>query len=77
MTIEERQKRTAQLYAMPVNVLIELVIKLEEDNKAVRELRRRLNMIRNIATDPDERRGRGRPSSRPSETPSDAADPGC
>ena len=47
--------------ALPMNVLIELIIKLEEENKTARELRRRLLQIRNIATDPGERRPIGRP----------------
>lgn len=47
--------------ALPMNVLIELLLKLEEENKETRELRRRLLQIRNIATDPGERRPIGRP----------------
>ena len=61
MTTEERNKRREQLMALPMNVLIELIIKLEEENKPARELRRRLLQIRNIATDPGERRPIGRP----------------
>lgn len=61
MTPEERQKRIAQLYQMPVNVLIELVVKLEEDVAETRDLRKRISAIRNLATDPEERRGKGRP----------------
>ena len=61
MTPEERQKRIAQLYQMPVNVLIELVVKLEEDVAETRDLRKRIGAIRNLATPVEERRGKGRP----------------
>lgn len=47
--------------ALPMNVLIELLLKLEEENKETRELRKRLQQIRNIATDPGERNPVGRP----------------
>lgn len=61
MGTEERNKRREQLMALPMNVLIELVIKLEEENKETRDLRKRLQQIRNIATDPGERNPVGRP----------------
>lgn len=57
----ERKERYQQLMALPVNVLIELVIKLEEENKTTRDLRKRLMQIRNIATPVEERRPAGRP----------------
>lgn len=47
--------------SLPMNVLIELVIKLEEENKETRELRKRLQQIRNISTNPGERNPVGRP----------------
>lgn len=46
---------------LPLNTLIELVIKLEEENKTTRELRKRLMQIRNIATPVEERSKPGRP----------------
>ena len=61
MTQEERNARYQKLMTQPVGVLIELIIKLEEENEKTRELRRRLMQIRNLATDPGERRPIGRP----------------
>lgn len=61
MDTEERNKRREQLMSLPMNVLIELVIKLEEENKETRELRKRLQQIRNISTNPGERNPVGRP----------------
>ena len=61
MDTEERNKRYQQLMTQPVNVLIETIIRLEEENKQTREYRRRLMQIRNIATPQEERRPIGRP----------------
>lgn len=61
MENEERQNRYKQLMNQPVNTLIELIIKLEDDVKETREYRKRLMAIRNLATPPEERRGKGRP----------------
>ena len=47
--------------SQPVNTLIELIIKLEDEVKETREYRKRLMAIRNLATPPEERRGKGRP----------------
>ena len=61
MTQEERQERYKKLMTQPVGVLIELIIKLEEDNEKTREYRKRLMQIRNLATDKEDRRPIGRP----------------
>ena len=61
MENEERQNRYKQLMNQPVNTLIELIIKLEDDGKETREYRKRLMAIRNLATPPEERRCKGRP----------------
>lgn len=61
MTDQERNERYKKLMTQPVGVLIELIIKLEEENEKTRDYRRRLMQIRNIALDPDERRAPGRP----------------
>lgn len=61
MTQEERNTRYQKLMTQPVGVLIEHIIRLEEENEKTRELRRRLMQIRNLATDPGERRPIGRP----------------
>ena len=61
MTQEERNERYKKLMTQPVGVLIELIIKLEEENEKTRDYRRRLMQIRNLATDPGERRPIGRP----------------
>ena len=61
MTQEERNTRYQKLMTQPVGVLIEHIIRLEEENEKTRELRRRLMQICNLATDPGERRPIGRP----------------
>lgn len=61
MTTEEKSERYRKLMTQPVGVLIEHIIRLEEENEKTRELRRRLMQIRNLATDPGERRPIGRP----------------
>lgn len=61
MTQEERQERYKKLMTQPVGVLIELIVKLEEDNEKTREYRKRLMQIRNLATDKEDRRPIGRP----------------
>lgn len=61
MENEERQNRYKQLMNQPVNTLIELIIKLEDDVKETREYRKRMMAIRNLATPPEERRGKVRP----------------
>lgn len=61
MTQEERNTRYQKLMTQPVGVLIEHIIRLEEENEKTRELRKRLMQIRNLATDPGERRPIGRP----------------
>lgn len=61
MDTEARNKRREYLMTLPLNTLIELVIKLEEENKTTRELRKRLMQIRNIATPVEERSKPGRP----------------
>ena len=57
----ENDERVRYLLSKPVTELVNMIIRLEEENKNARELRRRLLQIRNIATDPGERRPIGRP----------------
>ncbi len=61
MTQEERNERYQKLMTQPIRVLIEHILRLEEENEKTRDYRRRLMQIRNIATDPGERRPIGRP----------------
>ena len=61
MTQEEKQERYKKLMAQPIGVLIEHIIRLEEENEKTREYRKRLMQIRNLSTDPGERRPIGRP----------------
>ena len=64
MTNQERDERYQKLMGMPVSVLIETIIKLEEQVALTKEYRKRLLQIRNLATDPGERRRVGRPSNK-------------
>ena len=61
METEERNQRYQQLMTLPVNVLIETIIRLEEENQKTREYKKRLQQIRNLATPKEERRPIGRP----------------
>lgn len=57
----ENDERVRYLLSKPVTELVNMIIRLEEENKETRELRKRLQQIRNIATDPRERNPVGRP----------------
>lgn len=61
MTTEEKNERYQKLMTQPIRVLIEHILRLEEENEKTRDYRRRLMQIRNLATDPGERRPIGRP----------------
>lgn len=61
MTPEEKKERYEKLMTQPIRVLIEHILRLEEENEKTRDYRRRLMQIRNLATDPGERRPIGRP----------------
>ena len=58
---EKRQARMEQLYLKPVGELVRMIIELEEEVNKTKDYRKRLMQIRNIATDPGERRPIGRP----------------
>lgn len=55
------QERVDQLLGKPVKDLVEMIIRYEEELDVMKDYRKRLVQIRNIATDPDERRPKGRP----------------
>lgn len=57
----ENDERVRYLLSKPVTELVNMVIRLEEENKTTRELRKRLMQIRNIATPVEERSKPGRP----------------
>lgn len=61
MTTEEKSERYRKLMTQPVGVLIEHILRLEEENEKTRDYRRRLMQIRNLATDKEDRRPIGRP----------------
>lgn len=56
-----QEERMRQLLSKPVVELCEIILRLEEENAKVKEYRKRLVQIRNLALDPEERRGKGRP----------------
>ena len=61
MTPEEKQQLTEKLYNMSVSQLINIIIQAQEELQEAKDLRRRLMQIRNLATDPQDRRSVGRP----------------
>lgn len=57
----ENDERVRYLLSKPVTELVNMIIRLEEENKTTRDLRRRLVQIRNLTLDPGERNPVGRP----------------
>lgn len=61
--LSEDQKNALRenLYGKSVRELVEYIIQAQEELQEAKEIRRRLIQIRNLATDPKDRRSVGRP----------------
>lgn len=61
MSPEERTARTEVLYGKSVRELIEIILSQEEEIQEAKVFRSKLIKIRNILSEPDEKRRQGRP----------------
>lgn len=61
MEIPNKEERMRYLLSRSVVDLCETILRLEEENKMVKTYKRRLTMIKNISTEPEERSKPGRP----------------
>lgn len=63
MTPDQRKAKAEILYGKSVRELIEIILVQEEELEEAKKFRSTLIKIRNLLTDPEERRKQGRPKS--------------